>query len=41
METVQTEGGRKIFRGVEYYNLDAVIVMGYRKIVSSEVYIRQ
>ncbi len=30
METVQTEGGRKISRDVEYYNLDAVIAVGYR-----------
>ncbi len=30
METVQTEGGRKISRYVEYYNLDAVIAVGYR-----------
>lgn len=30
METVQTEGGRKISRAVEFYNLDAVIAVGYR-----------
>ncbi len=30
METVQTEGGRKISREVEFYNLDAVIAVGYR-----------
>ncbi len=30
METVQTEGGREIYRNVEYYNLDAVIAVGYR-----------
>jgi hypothetical protein len=30
METVQTEGNRKITREVEFYNLDAVIAVGYR-----------
>lgn len=30
METVQIEGGRKIPREVEFYNLDAVIAVGYR-----------
>ena len=30
METVQTEGGRQITRDVEFYNLDAVIAVGYR-----------
>jgi len=30
METVQIEGGRQISRGVEFYNLDAVIAVGYR-----------
>jgi hypothetical protein len=30
METVQTEGGRGVVREVEYYNLDAVIAVGYR-----------
>ena len=30
METVQTEGGREVGREVEYYNLDAVIAVGYR-----------
>jgi hypothetical protein len=30
METVQTEGDRKIAREVEFYNLDAVIAVGYR-----------
>lgn len=28
--TVQTEGSRKIARSVEYYNLDAVLSVGYR-----------
>jgi len=28
--TVQDEGGRKVSRDVEYYNLDAVIAVGYR-----------
>ncbi len=30
METVQTEGEREVVRDVEYYNLDAVIAVGYR-----------
>ncbi|MBF0495383.1 MAG: virulence RhuM family protein, partial [Deltaproteobacteria bacterium] len=30
METVQTEGERRIAREVEFYNLDAVIAVGYR-----------
>jgi hypothetical protein len=30
METVQTEGGREVARQVEFYNLDAVIAVGYR-----------
>ncbi|MBF0489642.1 MAG: virulence RhuM family protein [Candidatus Omnitrophica bacterium] len=30
METVQAEGSCKISRDVEYYNLDAVIAVGYR-----------
>ena len=30
METVQNEGGRSIKRKVEYYNLDAIIAVGYR-----------
>ena len=30
METVQTEGSRQIAREVEFYNLDAVIAVGYR-----------
>jgi prophage maintenance system killer protein len=30
METVQTEGGRKVQRKVEYYNLDLIISVGYR-----------
>jgi hypothetical protein len=30
METVQTEGTRQISREVEFYNLDAVIAVGYR-----------
>lgn len=30
METVQTEGDRPVNREVEYYNLDAVIAVGYR-----------
>lgn len=28
--TVQAEGGRRVSRNVEYYNLDAVIAVGYR-----------
>ena len=30
METVQQEGGRTIIRMIEYYNLDAIIAVGYR-----------
>jgi hypothetical protein len=30
METVQTEGDREVVREVDYYNLDAVIAVGYR-----------
>jgi hypothetical protein len=30
METVQSEGGRQVTRVVEFYNLDAVIAVGYR-----------
>ncbi|MDR2463494.1 MAG: virulence RhuM family protein [Verrucomicrobiales bacterium] len=30
METVQTEGERKVSRMVEFYNLDAIIAVGYR-----------
>jgi hypothetical protein len=30
MEIVQTEGGRQVAREQEYYNLDAVIAVGYR-----------
>jgi hypothetical protein len=30
METVQAEGDRKVKRNVEFYNLDAVIAVGYR-----------
>lgn len=30
METVQNEGGRLISRHLEYYNLDAIIAVGYR-----------
>jgi len=28
--TVQTEGKRKVTRGIDYYNLDAIISVGYR-----------
>lgn len=28
--TVQTEAGRKVSRRIEYYNLDAIISVGYR-----------
>lgn len=28
--TVQTEGGRKVNRNLEHYNLDAIISVGYR-----------
>jgi hypothetical protein len=30
LETVQTEGDRQVNRKVEYYNLDAIIAVGYR-----------
>ncbi len=30
LETVQNEGGRKILRSIEYYNLDMIIAVGYR-----------
>lgn len=30
MEIVQTEGERKVKRTVSYYNLDAIIAVGYR-----------
>ncbi len=30
LETVQNEGGREVKRKVEYYNLDAIIAVGYR-----------
>lgn len=30
METVQDEGGRKVTRNKEFYNLDAIIAVGYR-----------
>lgn len=30
METVQNEGGRSVTRFIDYYNLDAVISVGYR-----------
>lgn len=28
--TVQTEGGRRVERNIEYYNLDVIISVGYR-----------
>ncbi|MBX3215719.1 MAG: virulence RhuM family protein [Labilithrix sp.] len=30
METVRTEGARQVTRSIEYYNLDAIISVGYR-----------
>jgi hypothetical protein len=30
LETVQTEGSRQVSRKVEFYNLDAIIAVGYR-----------
>ena len=30
LETVQKEGGREVSRKLEYYNLDAIIAVGYR-----------
>ena len=35
METVQFEGGRQVKRQVEFYNLDAIISVGYR--VNSDI----
>jgi hypothetical protein len=29
MEIVQTEGGRSVKRMVDFYNLDAIIAVGY------------
>lgn len=29
-ETVQNEGGREVARQIEFYNLDAIIAVGYR-----------
>ena len=30
LETVQTEGKRRVTRKIEYYNLDAILSVGYR-----------
>ena len=30
MEIVRAEGGREVARAVEFYNLDAIIAVGYR-----------
>ena len=30
METIQMEGGRKVVRNQEFYNLDVTIAVGYR-----------
>ncbi len=30
METVRSEGGREVRRDVDFYNLDAIIAVGYR-----------
>jgi hypothetical protein len=30
LETVQQEGSRNVKRNVEFYNLDAIIAVGYR-----------
>lgn len=30
MEIVQTEGGRSVRRNIDYYNLDAIVAVGYR-----------
>ena len=30
METIQMEGGRKVVRNQEFYNLDVIIAVGYR-----------
>lgn len=31
LETVQQEGSRMVKRNVEFYNLDAIIAVGYRQ----------
>lgn len=36
MEIVQTEGSRNVKRLVDFYNLDAIISMGYRSIRARE-----
>ena len=41
METVQTEGGREIERRIEFFNLDAVISVGYRVNSSTATRFRQ
>lgn len=38
LETVQKEGNREVKRNVEYYNLDAIISVGYRVNSVSEKY---
>jgi hypothetical protein len=30
METVRLEGGRSVSRGVDHYNLDMILSVGYR-----------
>ena len=39
--TVQTEGGREVIRQVEYYNLDAIISVGYRVNSTRATHFRQ
>ncbi len=34
METVQQEGSRQVTRTRDFYNLDAIIAVGYREIVT-------
>ena len=41
METVQVEGGREVVRQIEFFNLDAVISLGYRVNSSTATRFRQ
>lgn len=41
METVQVEGGREVVRQIEFFNLDAVISVGYRVNSSTATRFRQ
>jgi hypothetical protein len=39
--TVQTEGGREVARTIEFYNLDAIIAVGFRVNSSRAIQFRQ